>query len=469
MNLGTAYHLKVTLKHTEPLVWRLIAVDSQTTLERLHHILQISLGWTNSHLHLFESSQERRFGCLAHDEDNMLALEDERAFTVGQLLYVEKQTLKYEYDFGDGWVHEVRLERILPDADLSVLPRCLEAHAQCPPEDVGGLDGFEEFKEAMADPEHEEHEDVMLWNGGHFDPLDVSLEEINDDLANIEDIIAECDRDDDFPDFGMPDFQGFNPQQMHALLYSTFDCPEVVQWADSAAEAENSPVVRLLSVLFESLNEKEVTLTKKGNLPGAMVKAMLAAVVDCNLDIYHWRPNQSVRGEDDASAVHFTRIVAEVSGLLRVAKGKLNITAKARKLLKSKGWGGVHALMLEAFFQQFNWAYISGGSPMMGLRTTAPFTFWLLHRHGEQWLSDGHYARMHLSAFPQLMQESEVDYCSPEDDVINVYCHRVGLVLQLLGLIDVQEVRQPGAPAYPISLHWRASPLFGRVLQWQVY
>ena len=95
----------------------------------------------------------------------------------------EKEFLVYEYDFGDSWEHKILLEKILPYDSKIVLPVCLKGKRACPPEDCGGIWGYEELLVTISDSKHPDHEDMLEWLGGNFDPEEFDLEEINEDLA----------------------------------------------------------------------------------------------------------------------------------------------------------------------------------------------------------------------------------------------------------------------------------------------
>jgi hypothetical protein len=171
------YQLKVSLAEIEPLVWRRLLVPSAITLAKLHSVLQEAMGWTNSHLHQF-TSRNRLFGNPAHDKDGELALEDERKVKLDELVG-EGQSLLYEYDFGDGWSHEVLVEKVLaPDERLSY-PLCIGGARACPPEDCGGPPGYENLLAAVAHPEHEDHDDIVRWVGGYFDPEAFDTNRVN--------------------------------------------------------------------------------------------------------------------------------------------------------------------------------------------------------------------------------------------------------------------------------------------------
>ncbi len=135
------------------------------------------MGWTDSHLHQFFVGNET-YGMPDPEFDDAEIL-DEKKFKLNQLLIHEKDSLIYEYDFGDGWEHKITLEKILAFDPKSALPNCIKAKGACPPEDVGGVWGYYNFLEALKDPNHPEHEELKEWVGGDFDPSAYDLQAVN--------------------------------------------------------------------------------------------------------------------------------------------------------------------------------------------------------------------------------------------------------------------------------------------------
>jgi Plasmid pRiA4b ORF-3-like protein len=181
---GDAYQLKVTLRGVaKPPVWRRIAVPAALTLDLLHEVIQQAMGWEDGHLHVF-STPRRDFGI----PDPELGHADERTVMVAEVLARPGATMLYTYDFGDDWEHDIVLEKILP-ADAGVGLSCLAGKGACPPEDCGGAWGYAGLKEALADPHHEEHEDLLDWLGldsaADFDPAQFRLDEVNAGLSKL--------------------------------------------------------------------------------------------------------------------------------------------------------------------------------------------------------------------------------------------------------------------------------------------
>jgi len=161
------YQLKITLKESRPPIWRRFQVRSDVTLAKLHRIIQEVMGWFDGHLHQFIVG---RIYYGVPDPDDLSETRDERKVRLDQILSVPGRKIVYEYDFGDGWEHEIVLEKILSPDPKTRYPRCLDGARACPPEDCGGIYGYADFLEAIRNPEHEEHEEMLEWIGGEFDP-----------------------------------------------------------------------------------------------------------------------------------------------------------------------------------------------------------------------------------------------------------------------------------------------------------
>lgn len=170
------YQIKVTLENSRPPIWRRLLVPGDVTLAQLHEIIQVAMGWEGYHLHQFIVGNTY-YG--ERDPDYDLDVRDERRFTLRQIAPREGLKFRYEYDFGDSWMHQILVEKILPPEPGKVYPVCIKGKRACPPEDVGGIWGYYEFLESIQNPEHPEHEDYLEWIGGKFDPEAFDLEEVN--------------------------------------------------------------------------------------------------------------------------------------------------------------------------------------------------------------------------------------------------------------------------------------------------
>ncbi|MGR8999574.1 MAG: plasmid pRiA4b ORF-3 family protein [Gammaproteobacteria bacterium] len=178
--LRSIYQIKISLMGAKPPIWRTVLVPGNIGLDAFHDVIQLAMGWTDSHLHQFIANNVF-YGIP--DDDFDMEIEDESKYKLSQLLKKEKDSIKYEYDFGDSWEHKILLEKILPFDSKTPLPVCIKGKRACPPEDCGGIWGYEELLQTISDPNHPEHADMLEWLGGEFDPEEFDLEDINEDLA----------------------------------------------------------------------------------------------------------------------------------------------------------------------------------------------------------------------------------------------------------------------------------------------
>jgi hypothetical protein len=176
--MQTVYQMKVTLIGSEPPIWRRFLVAHTTSLYRLHTILQDVMGWQDCHLHMF-TIDGQIYGDPEDDEEGELGTQDEIRFKLKQLVMKQGSKFLYEYDFGDSWDHELIVEKILLVEQRLRYPLCVAGQRHCPPEDVGGLGGYDRFLEAIADPKHPEHDGYLTWAGGKFDPEYFDLQNVN--------------------------------------------------------------------------------------------------------------------------------------------------------------------------------------------------------------------------------------------------------------------------------------------------
>jgi hypothetical protein len=174
-----AFQIRAEMADIEPPVWRQIRVPVAISLATLHDVLQISFGWQNSHLHDFEVDKIR-FG-MADVEDELFSV-DERAAPLGAVARVGS-TFLYRYDFGDDWEHTITVERLIKDGARTM--ECSGGARACPPEDSGGASGYAALLEALADPQHEEHDDMRRWVGRRFDPEKFDAVAVNRKLATL--------------------------------------------------------------------------------------------------------------------------------------------------------------------------------------------------------------------------------------------------------------------------------------------
>jgi hypothetical protein len=169
--------LRIVLNDVDPQPMRQIEVPLKIRLDRLHEVVQAAMGWTDTHLYEFRAGGA---GWGVPDPDGFYDGPMPAKKTSLQKVIEDTgaRTIQYVYDFGDDWDHSIRIERVSEAVLGANYPRLLKASGACPPEDVGGAPGYEEFLEALADPEHEQHDDMVRWSGRPFDPEDAGIDRI---------------------------------------------------------------------------------------------------------------------------------------------------------------------------------------------------------------------------------------------------------------------------------------------------
>jgi len=180
----TLYDLKVSLNMSEPLIWRRFSISGRTSLEELHDIIQIVMGWENNHMYQFIINER-------YYSDDELGTEGAREHAAGvpleSILKRAKRSFIYEYDFANGWEHEVYIEkiRIVDATEIKKYPLCTEGAQACPPEESGGVFGYLEIISALKDPSNESYDEVVKTYGKEFDASQFDVDWINNNLREL--------------------------------------------------------------------------------------------------------------------------------------------------------------------------------------------------------------------------------------------------------------------------------------------
>lgn len=177
---ASIHQIKITLRGSKPPIWRRIQVPGDVTLAELHAVLQSVMGWWDYHLHQFIVG-ETYYG-VPHP-DYMIDMLDESEVRLNEIAK-EGSRFVYEYDFGDSWEHVLEVEEVLEPKSGQEYPVCVKGRRATPPEDVGGIWGYEVYLEAIADPDHPEHKMYLEWRG-EFDPEAFDLDEVNAALRDL--------------------------------------------------------------------------------------------------------------------------------------------------------------------------------------------------------------------------------------------------------------------------------------------
>lgn len=182
-----AIRIKISLDTTNPLIWRELLVPVDITFYKLHHSIQLAMGWKNAHLFEFKIEGYR----IGEIFENLEELDDSHIIDAKEtkltdLIDKEGESFKYEYDFGDGWCHSIILEKYESPDHTQQLPFCISGALKCPPEDCGGITGFYDFLFILSNKRHPEYKDTKVWAGGKFDPAEFDVTKVNKQLKSID-------------------------------------------------------------------------------------------------------------------------------------------------------------------------------------------------------------------------------------------------------------------------------------------
>jgi hypothetical protein len=344
------YQIKVTLDNTHPPIWRRILVPGNTTLLKLHDILQIVMGWEDYHLHMF-TIEGLIYGNPIDDEYGDLGTVNETSYRLSQVIHHVGQRFSYEYDFGDSWDHTLLVEKILSPAEDTRYPLCLKGKRARPPEDVGGVRGYENFLKAIRDPSHDEHEEYLTWVGGEFDPEVFDLEKVNFQLRRMgrgrstESLNTWSVEEDELVE-----------KKINLLSPWLQTLPD-----DQRSVAEELPLRRDVITLLTYLRDHKVTGTQStGNLPLKAVHEICARFVKPpKLEESIGEHVYRVRSETEVWPLLFLHVLASVGGLAAGGLGRhWKLTPLGERFLTAPAPLQVW-LLLATWWTQTNWAIAS--------------------------------------------------------------------------------------------------------------
>lgn len=357
------YQLKITLDDIYPPIWRRIQVPGDVSLFRLHFILQIAMGWTNSHLHEFLIG-EQYYGDPQDDELGTRGTKQEKDYRLEQVIPSDGLRFSYLYDFGDGWKHRILVEEIREPEEGEQYPTLLDGERACPPEDAGGSYGYECMLDAMEDPEHPEHEGYLAWAESGFDAEAFDHEGVDEALKNV-------DRSE--------------MVRVYLRYYGNEVGPElklytsISEWIEQLTKEERSqleglPVRGDAVTLLTYLRDNRVTGTQStGNLPLKAIREVTEGFVDPPaLEEKVGDRIYKIRSEYDVWPVYFVDVLVRVGGLLEGGPGRrLRLTTKGEQFLAAEPALQV-LFLLETWWYHSNWLT---AFPFDGIGEALPYAF----------------------------------------------------------------------------------------------
>jgi hypothetical protein len=178
--MNNIYQLKIELKGSEPAIWRRIQVAEDTSFSDLHDILQLTMGWENNHLYEFKVNKIKVYDFEEKIDDGSNPTERDSMDTfLNDIVNLVKTKFTYTYDFGDNWEHEIQVEKILPADKENPFPICLGGERACPPEDCGGILGYQNLLSILSNKNHPEYEEISTWLGGDWDAESFNCDHVN--------------------------------------------------------------------------------------------------------------------------------------------------------------------------------------------------------------------------------------------------------------------------------------------------
>lgn len=324
-----AYVLWIKLNDIEPPIWRQVVVPSDLTLPALHDVMQAVMGWTDSHLHAFRMGP----GELDRDVAPFLTPFDieegdegtpEEEVRLDEVLAAVGDRLYYEYDFGDGWEHTIILESVQEWEGRFAEMRCLAGARACPPEDVGGIPGYETLLAVLAGRAHDVDPEwasmLCEWMPPGYDPEHFDVEEVNDALESLE----------------WPTMEGWRPEMLGLIVRMSAEHPTLVRQLAAAVERQElagdeelREASGDLQLLLETVGADGIKLTQAGYLPPKIVKELFAGLRPAAQRAYPIEPTTEV----NTLPILNLRMTAMELGLVRKLKGSLVLTLKGRKVL----------------------------------------------------------------------------------------------------------------------------------------
>lgn len=335
--------IKVSVVGSEPAIWRVLEVDPSLTLDRVHEVLQTAVGWWDYHLHSFADTdpyvrlravdgivrEPRRWVSQDLLEDNDEDL-PETDWTLGQILTAESGALFYEYDFGDGWIHRLELTGTLPRPANAPPARLVDGARRAPLEDSGGIGGYHDLLDALADPGHEQHKDLTAWAAWtagpwqQFDPEQLDINAVNNELALLFPAPSANERDPGSESLTQKLTNRMPPglrRDFRSYLHAAgLDAPATVE-ADIAG-AMAAPYLWLI----RRVGLDGLSLTAAGWLPPAVVREAMTEL--------GWAKDWigKANREDQTLPVLQLRESAQRLGLIRKINGRLVLTSAAKRL-----------------------------------------------------------------------------------------------------------------------------------------
>ncbi len=260
------------------------------------------------------------------------------------------------------------------------------------------------------------------------------------------------------------DFLGLSSNQVYRMLYFAFDTPELFQFSDPLPIEPDAPVLMLMEGIISAIDEKGLQATKvKGSLPQKLCREIWSDYSQLYADDI-FSSFHKVNKEDDFFELHVARIVLELAGFLRKAKGRFYLTKKYQKIASKSGLKGLYPIIFKTYCREFNWGYWDYYSDVPFIQQSFLFTLYLLKQHGEEMTFTSVYEADFLRAFPMVVDEmDESSYSTPEEDLRRCYFFRAyKRFLVFLGLAEQEVIKSDKYDDNKCKI--KKTPLFDAVI-----
>ncbi len=466
---GLIFQFAIRLREVDPPVWRRIQVPSTFSFWDLHVAVQDAMGWLDYHLHSFAVTDPhtRQTLKIGIPLDDGVQIQPGWEFRIADVFTLESPRAEYEYDFGDGWLHDIVLESVEPRRPGVIYPRCLDGARACPPEDVGGPWGYAEFLQAISDPDDEQYREYLDWIGGSFNPesFDPSQVAFDDPELRWEQAFGQECRAAPAP----VDFQGLTPREVHELLYIPLGSPaSPLRIQTDLPDEAFAPAIfprdcrRYLSLLREW---QPLKLTQSGSLPRRLVTELWTSGVLSEDNA--WYTDTPPRNAGDSPYLTTIDVVTRNCHLTRKQHGKLLLTRRAASFLDRQPAGMLYRHLFEHYVHQFNWAYLDMMPPSWIVQGGAGFLLYLLRCHGHVAHPASFYADCFLNAFPAGVRDfGTPTWTSPEKLFADAFALRaLRHFAARFGLVELSESETPLTT--PSNALVQATPLFYQLVHWR--
>jgi hypothetical protein len=265
----------------------------------------------------------------------------------------------------------------------------------------------------------------------------------------------------------LEDFDGLSPDQMHRFLHFPFSSPQLATIPEKLAVTPEAPIIKAFMLLAEGIGEAGLKPTATGNLPRQFCRDAAKAYLG-EEEYVRWSKYGELKSEPEFSELHVTRLVAEMTGLVRKYKGKFILSRECRTMLSNEGAASTYLRLLKPFVQEYEWSYQDRFNELPFLQQSFLFTIYLLHKHGDDWQTNRFYEDLYIKAFPRLLSEVHppTSYYTPEDCLRLSYSVRcLERFAEFFGLIEVERLDKA---RYSEGFRVRKLPLLDQLVQFKL-